>query len=129
MPVCHICSAYTSLFLSSWFTCMPIGPPTPILSNSASVLCRVLPSVTAFILSKYGCRGFMPSCSIFAESIATVQKSPIFCSVVPSAPFAFAAFSAIVRRRLRFSSITSPPMPQLLWSAGIGLAFIHPPLA
>src|SRR4030095_7184159 len=61
--------------------------------------------------------------------IAVVQKSPIFCSLVPLAVFAFAAFSLISLNRFKFSSITRFPMPQLLKSPGMGFLFIQPPLA
>src|SRR6187401_2233553 len=58
-----------------------------------------------------------------------LQKSPIFCSLLPFAAPDFAASSLISLVRLRFSSKTRLPIPQDDCSLGIGFFLIQPPLA
>jgi hypothetical protein len=79
--------------------------------------------------SSSGRRGSIPAASIPASSMQLAQKSPIRRSSEPGGPGLAAAFSRTVRSFSRFCSKSRLAEPQYDWSAGMGLAFSHPPLA
>src|SRR6185312_5480528 len=77
--------------------------------------------------SSFGLIGSKPFFSVVAASLQEWYSQPIFCSIEPALALSafLLAFSTMSCWVFRLLSLSMLKAPQLVWSAGIGLAATH----